>query len=146
MAFLKFSRRPIPVLPEHRSVYKISQILLVLYFSRSQKSSLLRLHLFNWAMKSSKRMALLQEAARGGELLLPTWGFDPALAIALRYALAERLISQVSNGYQLTDQGKFFIGDALKDEDIFKNEREDIRSVGKLITETMVENVAKDWG
>ena len=91
-------------------------------------------------------MALLQEAARGGELLLPTWGFDPALAIALRYALAERLISQVSNGYQLTDQGKFFIGDALKDEDIFKNEREDIRSVGKLITETMVENVAKDWG
>lgn len=146
MAFLKFSRRPVPVLPEHRSVYKISQVLLVLHFSRGQKSSLLRLHLFNWAMKSPKRMAFLQEAAKGGELLLPTWGFDPALAIALRYALAERLITQVANGYQLTDKGKGFIGDALKDAEIFRDEREDIRSVGKLITENMVESVAKDWG
>lgn len=146
MAILKFSRRPVPVLPEHRSVYKISQVLLVLHFSRGQKSSLLRLHLFNWAMKSPKRMALLQEAAKGGELLLPTWGFDPALAIALRYALAEGLIAQAANGYQLTDKGKAFIGDALKDAEIFKDEREDIRSVGKLITETMVESVAKDWG
>ncbi|WP_222610835.1 hypothetical protein [Undibacterium sp. FT79W] len=91
-------------------------------------------------------MAVLQEAARGGELLLPTWGFDPALAIALRYALAERLISQATNGYQLTDRGKRFINDALKDAELFKGERDDIRSVGKLITETMVENVAKDWG
>jgi hypothetical protein len=146
MAILKFSRRPVPVLPEHRSIYKISQVLLVLQFSRGQKSSLLRLHLFNWAMKSPKRMALLHKAAKGGELALPTWGFDPALVIALRYALAERLILAAANGYQLTDKGKAFIGDALKDVEIFKEEREYILSVGKLITETMVESVAKDWG
>lgn len=146
MALLKFSRRPVPVLPEHRSVYKIAQVLLILHFSRARKSSLLRLHLFNWAMKSPQRMQYLRDASQGGALLLPTWGFDPALAIALRYALAEKLIWQVANGYQLADKGSAFITDALKDQEIFFQERMDLAIVGKQVTETMVESVAKDWG
>lgn len=145
MAQLKFTRRPLPVLPDHRPVYKIAQVLLVLRYSRSSKSSLLRLHLFNWALKSPQRMQSLRDAGEGGALLLPTWGFDPALAIALRYALAEQLIFQVANGYQLSEKGTKFIGDALKDPDIFAQERTDLTALGKKITETMVESVAKDW-
>ena len=76
---------------------------------------------------------------------MPTWGFDPALAIALRFALAEGLIAQVSNGYQLEEKGVQFFGEALKDDDIFKAERLFLMEVGKVITEKMVESVAKDW-
>jgi hypothetical protein len=145
MAKLKFIRRPFPVLPEHRPLYKIAQILFMLQFSRGKKSSLLRLHLFNWALKSAQRMQALRAVAETGVFSLSTWGFDPALAIALRYAVAERLIEQVSNGYQLTDQGSSFIQDALKDSEIFAQERLDMPTVCKRITEAMVEKVAKDW-
>lgn len=145
MTQLKFSRRPSPVLPEHRPVYKIAQVLLVLNYSRAGRSSLLRIHLFNWALKSQQRMQTLRNAGKEGALLLPTWGFDPALAVALRYALAEKLIFQSPNGYQLSEKGNKFITDALKDQDVFSQERMDLAIVGKQITEKMVERVSKDW-
>lgn len=145
MAKLKFTRRPSPVLPEHRPLYKIAQIMLILQFSRGHKSSVLRLHLFNWALKSAQRIQFLRSAVKDGALPLPTWGFDPALAIALRYALAEQLVEQVANGFRLTDKGAAFINDALKDSEVFVQERVDLAEVCKQITETMVERVAKDW-
>lgn len=145
MTQLKFTRRPAPVLPEHRPLYKIAQVLLVMHYSRSGKSSILRLHLFNWALKSRQRMQLLRDAVNEGSLALPTWGFDPALAIALRFALAEGLLGQVANGYQLEEKGRRFLNDALKDKGIFEEERLALAEVGKGITEKMVESVAKDW-
>ena len=145
MTILKFTRRSSPVLPEHRPIYKISQILLILKFSRANKSSLLRLHLFNWIMKSEQRMNFLRETAINGKLSLPTWGFDPALAIALRFALADDLVSQISNGYQLQKKGSNFIDAAMKDAEIFHFERIFLGEIGKVVTEKMVETVAKDW-
>src|SRR5687768_14129599 len=103
-AHLLFQPRPAPVLPEHRPLYKIAQVLLVLHLaSRAGKSSLTRLHLFNWAMKSADRGGRLSHAARTKELSVTAWGFDPALAIALRYASAEGLIVTSASGYELTE-------------------------------------------
>ena len=145
MTQLKFTRRPNPVLPEHRPIYKIAQVLLILNYSRAGKSSLLRLHLLNWALKSPQRMQLLQNAVRAGSLSLPTWGFDPALVIAVRYAQAEGLLTQISTGYQLEEKGRRFIKDALKDSTILTDERVTLVEIGRGITEGMVESVAKDW-
>lgn len=145
MTKLKFTLKASPVLPEHRPIYKIAQILFILHFSRARKSSLLRLHLFNWALKTKQRMNILRVATTRGWLSLPTWGFDPALAIAVRFALAEKLIAQVANGYQLDAKGIDFLGAAMIDDDIFQEERSFLLEVGKLITEKMVESVAKDW-
>lgn len=80
-----------------------------------------------------------------GSLSLPTWGFDPALAIGLRFAQAEQLLTQVSNGYALTEKGRDFIKNALKDPSIFAAERTALAEIGRGITEGMVEQVAKDW-
>lgn len=80
-----------------------------------------------------------------GSLSLLTWGFDPALAIALRFAQAEGLLAQVSNGYALTEKGRDFIKNALKNPSIFATERAALAEVGRVITEGMVEQVAKDW-
>jgi predicted aldo/keto reductase-like oxidoreductase len=113
--------------------------------SRQKKSSLLRLHLFNWALKSDGGIRLLQQAAKKNALSLLTWGFDPAVSIALRYALAEKLVSQVSTGYQLEAKGQFFLNQALKLEDAFSVEKEVLKEVSNSITEKMVEAIAKDW-
>ncbi len=143
---LRFVRRPSPVLVEHRPLYKITQLLLVLQMSsRGGKSTLPRLHLFNWALKSTDRIQKLVDAAKAEVLHMTAWGFDPALAIAIRFAVAENVIEPTSTGYQLTEKGRAFITEVLKDADAFAPERKLLSQIGKDITEGMVENVAKGW-
>ncbi len=143
---LRFIRRPSPVLVEHRPLYKITQLLLVLHMSsRGGKSTLPRLHLFNWALKSTDRIQKLVVAAKSKVLHMTAWGFDPALAIAIRFAVAENLIEPTSTGYQLAEKGRAFITEVLKDADAFAPERKLLTQIGKDITEGMVEKVAKGW-
>jgi len=143
---LLFERRPSPVLVEHRPLYKITQLLLVLQISsRGGKSTLPRLHLFNWALKRSDRIQKLVEATRSNVLNMTAWGFDPALAIAIRFAVAEDLVKPTSTGYQLSDKGKAFITEVLREPDAFANERKLLIQVGKGITEAMVDKVARGW-
>jgi hypothetical protein len=143
---LRFVRRPSPVLVEHRPLYKITQLLLVLQVSsRGGKSTLPRLHLFNWALKSTDRIQKLLEAAKAKVLHMTAWGFDPALAIAIRFAVAENMVEATSTGYQLTEKGRDFITEVLKDADAFAPERKLLTQIGKDITEGMVDKVAKGW-
>lgn len=143
---LRFERRPSPVLVEHRPVYKISQLLLVLHISsRGGKSTLPRLHLFNWALKRTDRIRKLVDAAKAKVLQVTAWGFDPALAIAIRFAVAEDLVQSTSTGYQLSEKGRNFIVEVLKDPEVFANERTLLTEIGKDITEAMVDKVAKGW-
>ncbi len=143
---LRFERRPAPVLVEHRPVYKISQLLLVLHISsRGGKSTLPRLHLFNWAVKRTDRIQKLVDAAKAKVLQITAWGFDPALAIAIRFAVAEDLVQSTSTGYQLSEKGRNFIVEVLKDPDVFASERILLTEIGKDITEAMVDKVAKGW-
>jgi hypothetical protein len=143
---LRFERRPSPVLAEHRPMYKIGQVLLILAIaSRGNKSSLPRLQLFNWALKSAERQALLLKAVEKKELQVPAWGFDPALAIAVRIAIAEGLVAENSTGYEITGAGEFFVKEILKDADLFGPERSFLSSLGKGLTERMVEETAGGW-
>lgn len=143
---LRFVRRPSPVLVEHRPLYKITQLLLVLHMSsRGGKSTLPRLHLFNWALKSTVRIQKLVEAAKSKALNMTAWGFDPALAIAIGFAVAENLVEPTSTGYQLTEKGRSFITEVLKEASAFAPERKLLAEIGKDITEAMVEKVAKGW-
>lgn len=144
---LKFLRKPAPVLAEHRPMYKISQILLVLHIaSRSGRSRLPRLHLFNWALKSNARCTQLIQASNTKTLRISAWGFDPALAIAIRFAIAETLIRENQTGYEITDKGINFVKLICAMPDVLKNDKKTLESIGKGVTEAMVEEVSKGWG
>ena len=143
---LRFERRPSPVLAEHRPMYKIGQVLLILSLaSRGGKSSLPRLQLFNWAMKSVKRQQQLVLAIGEKVLQVPAWGFDPALAIAVRLAIAEGLVNENSTGYEISVDGEFFVKEILKNTDLFGRERSFLSAVGKGLTEGMIEATASGW-
>jgi hypothetical protein len=146
MAQLKFIRRPIPVLSELRPLYKISQALLILELScRAGRSSLLKIHLLNWALKTPERIRSLSIGAEHGQLQLPIWGFDPAMAIALNLAFSESLIAPTTKGFELTSSGKAYVRLILADDSVLKEEKAALRSVGKKITEDMVDAVSKGW-
>jgi len=143
---LRFERRPSPVLAEHRPMYKIGQVLLILSLAcRGGKSSLPRLQLFNWAMKSTKRQQQMVLAVEEKILKVPAWGFDPALAIAVRLAIAEGLIIENSTGYEISTAGEVFTKEILKDSNLFGRERSFLSDIGKGLTEKMVEATASGW-
>lgn len=143
---LRFLRKPSPVLIEHRPLYKISQIVLILHLaSRGGRSKVPRLHLFNWASRSSERRQLLTIAAKQKSLKVAAWGFDPALAIAIRYAIAEKLLREVSAGYELTDRGNSLAKDLMASKVLLESEKSFLTAVGKGISEAMVEEIASGW-
>lgn len=145
-ARLQFRRRPSPVLAEHRPLYKIGQLLLILHLaSRGGRSRLPRLHLLNWALKEEGRRDLLLLAAQRKVLGVAAWGFDPALAIAIRYAIAEGLLDETTTGYGLSDAGAVFARELVKDPGLFVQEKTFLVELGKEITEAMVEAVASGW-
>lgn len=146
LSSLRFERKPSPVLAEHRPLYKIGQILLTLHLaSRAGRSKLLRLQLFNWALKSKDRQGQLIRGAASKELKISAWGFDPALAIALRFAVAEGLVREAPPSYEITEAGESFVMEILKDPELFTDEVPFLRELGKGITEAMVDAVANGW-
>lgn len=147
MAQLKFTRRPIPVLSELRPVYKIAQALLILHISgHGGKSSLVKLHLLNWALKKPERTQALKKGAESGQLHLPIWGFDPAMAIALNLAFQDGLITQTSTGgFALSPTGLSYVKLILADNSILSEEKAALHAIGKKITEKMVNSVSKEW-
>ncbi|ENM5742520.1 MULTISPECIES: hypothetical protein [Vibrio] len=146
MSKLIFNRKKSAVIPELRPMYKIGKLLLILKLCCSGgKASLLKLHLFNWAMLEPQRMKALQVSAEKKELLVGVWGIDPSLNMALSYATSEGLLERTSNGaYQLTAKSENFIAGSKLIE-LFDSEAKELKVIAKKITETMVSNAAKRW-
>nr|WP_158118491.1 hypothetical protein [Vibrio cidicii] len=146
MSRISFSRKKSAVIPELRPMYKIGKILLILKVCcAGGKSSLLKLHLFNWAMLDPKRMKALQLSAERKELLIGIWGIDPSLNMALGFATAEGLLARTSNGsYQMTKKADDFVDktELLK---LFDTDTTELKVIGKRISELMVANAAKRW-
>ncbi|MUH97296.1 hypothetical protein VFES401_15570 [Aliivibrio fischeri] len=146
MSHLTFTRKPMPVIPEQRPMYKIAMILLVLKIcSSGSKSSLLRLHLFNWALFDEQRFQSLVLSAERKELIMGVWGVDPSLNMALALAVSEQLLVKENNGsYKITPKGDLFITES-KLITLFDSEVLQLKKVSKKITEAMVKAAAKRW-
>lgn len=145
MSSLRISTKPAPVFAEHRPLYKAAQLVLILQISsRGNRSSLARLQLFNWALKRPEREKFLEAAAESAQLSINGWGFDPAVPIALRFAIADGLIEDIPTGYQLTTGGEIFAR-AVIENSLLKNEFVFLQRVSKKITEAMVTSVARSW-
>ena len=145
MSILHFERKAMPVIPEHRPMYKICQVLLTLNISSTGgKSSLIRLHLFNWALKDKTREKMLISSSKSGVISFGVWGIDPVLNMAINFGVAEDLISTVSTGFQITKSGKDFLTNG-NIQALFKDDAETLTLIGKSITEKMVKDVARRW-
>jgi len=68
------------------------------------------------------------------------------LANALNYAVASGLLEQVDTGYELTLDGHIFANQVMRAEGVLFEEKALFKTVGKSITEKMIETASKDWG
>jgi len=145
MSKITFNRKPMPIFAEYRPMFKITQVLLILSLaSRGKKSSLIRLHMINWALKDDSRRELLLESANKHEVLFGVWGVDPALNFSLQYALSEELIVRAGLSYKLANKGEHFIKQLSK-KNVLEEDYKFLKSLGTRVTEIMVQEIVGAW-
>ncbi|MBZ5555238.1 MAG: hypothetical protein LAO21_21205 [Acidobacteriia bacterium] len=136
----RFKRRPIAIAAELRPDWKMGALLLILHLSsRGSKSSLRRLHILNWALRSPKNRAEFEQLREHEHPLFSfQFRFEPALGRAINLAVGEKLIEWVGGDrLQITVKGKRWITDVMKDESVMYQEREFLNRIGKDITEAI---------
>lgn len=145
MTKIVFNRKPMPILAEYRPLYKISIILMVLFFSsRGKKSSLIRLQLITWAIKNKERHEKLLASIEKGTLSIDVWGIDPSLNISLQFSIAENLIARSHSMYTMTKYGKDYLNKIIES-NIFESELIFLKELGLGLTEKMVEDRISRW-
>jgi len=125
---LRFKRRPMAIAAELRPDWKIGAMLLILHISsRGGKSSLRRLHILNWALRSSKNRAEFEQVREHQQPLFSfQFRFEPALGRAINLAVGEEYVEWVGgNRLQITPKGQRWV----------QQEREFLERIGKDITE-----------
>lgn len=147
---LSFVKRPISIPADYRPMYKIAIIVLILkYCCRASKSSLLKLHLFSWALTSKRHALLLSEYINDGyKGDFSIWGIEPALNRALQLATAEKICEIIDGkNYVLTnDIGLKFYNKIAADKELFNEEKTFLLSIGKSkITDSKINAMTKQW-
>lgn len=142
---IRFRRKPMPLYAELRPLYKISQLLLVLDIaSRGKRANLIKLHLFSWVLKTEQREKILLESAEQGKILFGFWGIDPAVNVALQFAMAEGFVFWDKGAYKISEKGTLFIRKSDL-HDLFIDEVKFLKAIGNKITDTMINDVTNDW-
>jgi len=134
----RFTRRPMAIAAELRPDWKIGAVLLILHLSsHGGKSSLRRLHILNWALRSSKNRAEFEQVREHQQPLFSfQFRFEPALGRAINLAVGEKLIEWVGGDrLQITAKGKRWVTEILKDEAVMQEERDFLKRIGNSITE-----------
>lgn len=144
-----FTQRPISILPDYRPLYRISLIVLILHICGTKsKSSLIKLHLLNWAVSSNKNMISLKKYIQSGyKTRFYFWSIDPALNRALQLAVAEGvcLLEEGKANYQLSKKGIDIYSDLAKEKDLFLVEKEFLKYLGKrTITEDRIKQIVNN--
>lgn len=135
---LRFKRRPMAIAAELRPDWKIGAMLLILHISsRGGKSSLRRLHILNWALRSSRNRAEFEQVREHQQPLFSfQFRFEPALGRAINLAVGEEYVEWVGgNRLQITPKGQRWVKDILQDKSVMQQEREFLERIGKDITE-----------
>lgn len=146
---LSFTQRPIPIPADYRPMYKIALIVLILKIcSRSEKASLLKLHLLSWSLKSEANMNKTREyIASNYKRDFSVWGIEPALNRALQLAVGENLCKIVDGkSYKLTTRGSQFFNMIISDIELFQKEKAFLEYIGKnKITDRRIAEISKNW-
>jgi len=146
---ISFRERPITLPADYRPLYKIAMLTMVLKLCcRSERATLLKLHLFSWCLTSEKRMhqlaAYVHRNYTGDSIV---WGIEPAVNRALVIANAEGICLHEERGtYVLAERGKAFYDLIAADNELFSLEKDFLRSMGKnKITDARIEAMSNQW-
>lgn len=141
-----FTVRPTPLPADLRAIWRISLLLLMLNRAcRGGRSSLLRLHVLNWGIRTDAGrrhlFAALDGSRRPQDLLVR---LEPSLNRAIDFALGEGLVTlRQGDRIEIAARGTDTLREVDALPDLFRNEKEFLSHVGLRITETWVQAVMR---
>jgi hypothetical protein len=145
--YITFTERELPMYVNYRPMYKVSQILMILYYNGyAGKASLLKLHLFSWGLKSYDNLNTLKDFVTSNyQNKLHFFGIESTLNRALNLAYAEKLVDFDRGNYSLLEKGRKFAEVIDKDETLFSNEKQVLKLIGKKISEKIINGLVNRW-
>lgn len=139
-----FQRRPISLPGDLRPTWRIGLLVILLsQCCRQQRSSLTRLHVLSWAVRSKANhddlLSLVNHALPPDALIVR---FDPAVNRAIDLAIGERLINRVDGSrIELSDSGRGFAKEIFSDEQLYLTEKALIASIRHKVSEAVVDEI-----
>jgi hypothetical protein len=138
-----FTSRPVPVPGDLRITWRVSLIVMMLGTSRSNKASLAKLYVLNYATRSSAARAQLERIIAGTEPEL-NWHMrvEPAFARGVNFVIGEGFAQWIQTaqraGLQLTARGIQAFSLIADDKDVLVEEKTFLKDTGRRITEAFV--------
>ena len=145
---ITFSKKPISIPPEYRPSYSIALIVLILKICcQGSKSSLLKLHLINWALKSNENKISLKKFILSNYTeSSKTWGIEPSLNRAINYSVHEGICTITNGKYQLLEKGELFYTIIVENPEYLNEEIDFLNFLGKRkITDNRIDSIYKKW-
>lgn len=145
--YISFTEREMPLYVNYRPMYKVSQVLMILYYNGyAGKASLLKLHLFSWGLKSYDKLNILKDFVTSNyQSKLQFFGIESTLNRALNLAYAEKLIDFDRGNYSLLEKGRKFAQEIDNDETLFTNEKQVLKLISKKIPEKIINELVNKW-
>ena len=143
-----FDSKPDAVPYNYRISYKLSQICLFIMMCCGTRSGchLIKLHILSTALSTKTYMEDLEKYVNGENMYIIV-RFDPAVNRAVKFALADSLISQLKNGmFKLTEKGRKLAKAILEDDRLMIYEKEYLASIGSKLNQEKIDDLMRYWG
>lgn len=139
-----FNRRPISIPGDLRPIWRIGLLtILMTQCCRQQRSSLTRLHVLSWAIRSKENYEDMLDLISGDlspDSLIVR--FDPAVNRAIDFAIGEGVMARVDGSrIELTALGKQFAQEIFDDINVYATEKLLAASLKQKVSETLVDSI-----
>ena len=146
IARVRLTSRPVAVPYNYRLMYKLAQLVLIMGLCCGNKGcSMQKLQMISMSLESQHDFGRLLAFIKGS-LQYPVIRFDPSVNRAVLFALSEKVIFQQANGlFRLTPKGRGFLNELSEDHHILVVEKNYVKEVSTLLTESMIKNIMANW-
>jgi hypothetical protein len=136
-----FANRPAPMPADLRISWRLPLLILILLGCRQGRSSIRKLHVISWFIRSDQLRSQLVRILDGtGADLNSAMALDPALDLALDLAVGEQLVKRRSGKVvELTDKGRDLGQAIIAHDDVFVPERRFLSDLGRKLTDSWVD-------
>ncbi|KLU68149.1 MAG: hypothetical protein RHS_6024 [Robinsoniella sp. RHS] len=105
----------------------------------------MKLHIISNALNTKAYMETL-DAYVNDRISFMIARFDPAVNRAIKYAIADKLLTQQKNGkFRLADKGKSLVKKMDKEKDLLVIEKDYLSKLGTKLTDEKLESLISYW-
>lgn len=138
-----FRQRPATLPADLRPIWRVALLVLILRNCRLNRSSLQRLHVLNWALRSAEGREEFKSVISGQ--ISPTdvtVRYEPAFMQAIAFAIGTGLVARVGGDkIELRQHGTDLTKAIEKDPEVFRAEKEFLAAVKGSIAESRIEQI-----